>query len=123
MLFIAALLAAVVLALLVWFLFPVLSGRSLKAGEERLVAMEDSSSTLHYRVPDGQDPAVLTAALSQAGYLAESHLVEGHNELLIEAGDGGPPPVDDVRREIEAAHYTSLEGGTLPTRVVFEEER
>lgn len=126
-LFVAALLVIAVLAIAAWFLFPAWFGRPVKAGEDRVEhrvdELEDSSTSLHYDVPEGQDPAVLTAALSGAGYLAQSHLVAGHNQLLIDRVDGRAPVVEDVRTVIESANTTTFEGGVVPSRVVFEEER
>jgi hypothetical protein len=124
---IAVLLVALVLLIATWLLFPAWFGRSVKAGEDRVEGrvevLDHSSSSLHYHVPDGQDPAVLTVALEEAGYVAQSHLVEGHNELLIDTADESAPAPERVRSVIESANRTTFEGGAVPTRVVFEEER
>jgi hypothetical protein len=124
MFFVLIVIAVGLVALAVWLMGPPVIGKTLKASEESLDRMRDSSEALHYRVPRGQDPAVLTSALTEAGYQAVGDLVEGQHEVMVEAGRGGPPDPDRVRAVIERANASSLEGGAVQERpVVFEEER
>ncbi len=124
MFFILIVIALGVVALAVWLTGPPVIGKTLKDGEQRLERMRGSESALHYRVPRGQDPAVLTSALTEAGYEAVGDLVEGQNEVMIEAGRGGAPHPDKVRAVIARANASTLEGGGVQERpVVFEEER
>jgi len=124
MLFILVVIAVIVVALAVWLMGPPVIGKTLKSGEEHLERMRDSPDALRYRVPSGQDPAVLTSALSEAGYEAVGDLVEGQNVVVIESGGGGRPDPDKVREIIRQANTTTLEGGRMQERpVVFEEER
>lgn len=79
---------------------------------------------LAYAVPDGQDPAVLVSALSQAGFKSAAELERGSEVLLVEC----PHPEDraKVRSIIEHVHRTSFEGsgGELQVaHVSFEDER
>ena len=48
----------------------------------------DDAERLRYRVPTGQDPAVVVSALTKEGYTAESVLVpEGHDVLIAFEGE------------------------------------
>ncbi len=124
MFFVLIVIAVGVVALVVWLTGPPVIGKSLKAGEQRLERMRDSAEALHYRVPSGQDPAVLTSALAEAGYEAVGDLVEGQHHVMIEGGRGGAPDPDKVRAVIERANDPTLEGGRMQqSPVVFEEER
>ena len=124
MFFVLIVIAVGVVALAVWLMGPPVIGKTLKEGEQRLERMRDSEAALHYRVPQGQDPAVLTSALTEAGYQAVGDLVEGQNEIMIEGGRGAAPDPDRVRAVIERANVSTLEGGAVRERpVLFEEER
>ncbi|MGN6575590.1 MAG: hypothetical protein ACTHKG_07880 [Nocardioides sp.] len=124
MIFVVIVVIVGVVALAVWLAGPPVIGKTLKASEDRLERMRHSDAALHYRVPHGQDPAVLTSALTEAGYEAVGDLVEGRPVVMIEDRRGGAPDRDKVRAVIEQASASTLEGGAVQERpVVFEEER
>ena len=114
----------VVVALVVaWLVLGVAGmGKSKQTGRTKAQELRHSNATLHYEVPPGQDPAVLVAALSKAGFEAEDELVEGRNRLLIGRADGEAPVRSSVRDVIEGANQTTMGGGPIQHRVVFEDE-
>jgi hypothetical protein len=124
MFFVVIVVVVGIVALGVWLLGPPVIGKTLESSEEHIDRMQDSDAALHYRVPTGQDPAVLTSALTEAGYDAVGHLVEGQNVVMVAGGRGEPPDPDKVRAVIAQADTSTLEGGAVQERpVVFEEER
>lgn len=66
------------------------------------------AKAVSYLVPEGQDPAVLVAALHTAGHAAITEERGGHTHLLV----GCATPVDrtSVRSVIERVHTTSSDG-------------
>lgn len=79
--------------------------------------------TLRYRVPDGQDPAVLIAALETAGHASEPDRVAGEHYLTIFCDDLRQDR-PRVRSVIEQTHESSFSGGdVIHVPVVFEDER
>jgi hypothetical protein len=79
---------------------------------------------LRYRVPDGQDPAVLMATLEQAGYSTALDEEAGAKNLLIGGPNGREPDRAGVRELIQEADLTSMEGRSIGNgRVVFEDEK
>ena len=71
------------------------------------------ASTVSYLVPDGQDPAVLEAALQHVGYASISDERAGRTFLVVDCQDDADRTV--VRRVIEDVHTTSFDG--VPVRV------
>lgn len=79
--------------------------------------------TLRYRVPDGQDPAVLIAALETAGHASEPDRVAGEHYLTIFCDDLRQDR-PHVRSVIERTPESSFSGGdVIHVPVVFEDER
>lgn len=91
--------------------------------EARLEARlhEPGAHTLAYVVPNGQDPAVLMAALAGAGFTAIVDLYGGRERLLVECGE------DDrarVREVIEHVDRGGIDGPEMHVgHVSFEDER
>jgi heme/copper-type cytochrome/quinol oxidase subunit 2 len=97
--------------------------RSWERQEEREEAVFDAPAThqVCYEVVDGQDPAILVAALHHAGFEARARL-EGGVEVLRVLCDEHERPV--VRRVIESVDRTGFEGVPIHVgAVVFRDER
>ena len=87
--------------------------RSLRPGDP---------GTLRYRVPEGQDPAVLIAALETAGYAAQPDRVAGAHYLTIFCDDLRQDR-PRVRSVIDRTHESSFSGGdVIHVPVVFEDD-
>lgn len=83
---------------------------------------EPEAHTVIYDVPAGQDPAVLLAALSRAGYIAVSDMERGVERVLVDCPHEGDR--NKVREIIEHVHRTSFEGAEMNVaHVSFEDER
>jgi hypothetical protein len=81
-----------------------------------------NQQTLSYRVPDGQDPVVVTAALSAAGYRVEVEHGGAVAKLRIEC-PAGPREREQIREVIASdADKTSLDGPQVAQRVTFDDE-
>lgn len=96
--------------------------RSWERAEERDEAVFDAptASKVRYEVVDGQDPAVLVAALHHAGFHARAHL-EGGVEVLRVLCQEHERPV--VRAVIEGVDRTGFDGVPLHVGAVrFVEE-
>jgi hypothetical protein len=78
--------------------------------------------TLRYAVPDGQDPAVLVAALSHGGFRSVADLEGGTEVLLVEnLHEGDRARVRDI---IEHVNSTGFAGAPMQVgHVSFEDER
>lgn len=108
-----------------------LIGLVLALGLRRLVFdLEETDRKLHqpdarivaYAVPEGQDPAVLTAALEQAGYLAATEEQWGRTHLLVACPE--EPDRSVIRSVIEGVHTTSFDGVAVDVgHVHFDDER
>ena len=59
------------------------------------------ADTLHYRVPEGQDPVAVVTALRLAGFEAEQDATSTYGGQVVVTGAGGRR--DDVRRAIADA--------------------
>ena len=60
---------------------------------ERHEALSESPTTLRYAVPEGQDPAVVIAALERAGYTAvrgPAPSMDDDGDVLIDSPHGTP---------------------------------
>lgn len=80
--------------------------------------------TLEYAVPTGQDPAVVLAALEQAGYTATTDTTtHPHQTVLIACPGGVEGERARVRSVIESANVTTPDDGAPVDRVVrFRDE-
>lgn len=97
--------------------------RSWEREEEREDAVFDAPATpkVCYEVVDGQDPAILVAALHQAGFHARAHL-EGGVEVLRVLCQEHERPV--VRRVIQSVDRTGFDGVPMHVGAVrFAEDR
>jgi hypothetical protein len=88
--------------------------------EERLKRPE--SHALTYAVPEGQDPAVLTAALAREGFTSVAELEGGVEMLLVECRHESDRAT--VRSIIEHVSRTGFDGAEMHVEhVSFEDER
>ena len=116
----------VVLAIAAVLLFGVFGAGGLQRRDQRVKdqakAFDESpgAGTLHYRVPGGQDPAAVMAALEREGYPATLDM--GSQEVLVPCPRGTEHERDHVRAVIARAAL-NLEGDPAPVPVVFEDER
>ena len=86
-----------------------LAMRSWVREEARTEALIESpeTNTVSYAVPDGQDPAILAAALHQAGFTARAHLEGGFEVLRIACNEKQRA---QVRSVIEHVDRTGFDG-------------
>jgi hypothetical protein len=107
--------------------FPVLAGRGQRKAVDAVHSNTPGAAgeeTLRYRVPDGQDPAVVMAALETAGHRTAVEDEAGEKYLVISCPKGRDASREEARKLIEEADRTSLEGMKLATgRVAFEDEK
>lgn len=99
-------------------------------GLRRVVfALDETDGKLHqpdarivaYAVPEGQDPAVLLAALERAGYEAITEEQRGATHLLAACPDERDR--DIIRRVIEGVHTTSFDGVPIDVgHIRFDDE-
>jgi len=87
----------------------------------------DERPTLRYRIPAGQDPALVLAGLRRAGYDASADSEPGPSSpIVIMGATGGAPDREAVRRalaDIDGTNVVPEESGTVDrTRVRFEDE-
>jgi hypothetical protein len=87
----------------------------------------DERPTLRYRIPAGQDPALVLAGLRRAGYDASADSEPGPSSPIVIIGaTGGAPDREAVRRalaDIDGTNVVPEESGTVDrTRVRFEDE-
>lgn len=82
------------------------------------------AETLDYEVPQGQDPAVLIAALQEDGYHAAAD-PQQTNLLHIDCPTGVNRERPRVRATLESVHSTAMDSGvpTDPPPVRFADER
>ena len=77
---------------------------------------------LRYRVPNGQDPAVVIAELTKDGFDSTTETIGGFHQVAISCppGSGGR---EAAREAITRANRTSnFDGGPIERPVVFEGE-
>lgn len=123
-----ALIGAVVALLLIAVpvIIAVYATRAVKQRDDQVKAQAATfaasplADTLVYRVPDGQDPAAVMAALEQEGYAAT--LGGGAREVHVPCPRGADHDRDHVRAVIADARL-NLEGDPFATPVVFEDEQ
>lgn len=97
--------------------------RGWEREEEREEALFDAPTThkVCYEVVNGQDPAILVAALHQAGFSARAHLERGVEMLRVVCEDHERSV---VRRVIESVDRTGFDGVRMHVgHVTFAEER
>jgi hypothetical protein len=87
----------------------------------------DERPTLRYRIPAGQDPALVLAGLRRAGYDVSADSEPGPSSPIVIIGaTGGAPDREAVRRalaDIDGTNVVPEESGTVDrTRVRFEDE-
>lgn len=82
------------------------------------------ADTLRYRVPEGQDPAAVMAALEAAGYHATPAPELNTHDLLVPCPHGADPAQQRAHvRAVIAGAALNLEGDSERSPVVFEDER
>ncbi len=117
----ALVLALFGVAVVTWALMWELRRVTFDEAREEARLRQPASSTLSYAVPDGQDPVVLTAALSRAGFTSLGVLQNGLERLLIDC-----PSADQralVRSIIEHVRRTGFQGADMVvTHVRFDDE-
>lgn len=93
-------------------------GRHEAETEARLRSPE--THTVAYVVPEGQDPAVLVAALARAGFTAVVDTSGRAERVLVACDEDQRARVRDV---LEHVHRTDYDGAELPAgRVSFDDE-
>lgn len=83
--------------------------------------------TLRYKVPRGQDPALVVAGLRQAGYDASPDSEPGPSSPIVIIGEtGGAPDREAVRRALSDLDGTNIvpeeSGRVQRSRVKFVDE-
>jgi hypothetical protein len=98
--------------LLVLAVLVALALRSWGREEARMEALIESpeTHTVSYVVPDGQDPAIVAAALHEAGFPARAHLEGGFEVLRIACAE---QERDTVRSVIEHVDRTGFDGAPM----------
>jgi hypothetical protein len=119
-----AILGPVVLVVVVAVIAVVMVRRTVGREQEvkETLAHPDVPS-LRYRVPEGQDPAVVLSSLRAAGYVAAADDLGGGNSgLLVSSPDGAAPDREAVRAVIVGSPL-NFEGDTGgEPRPRFEDE-
>jgi hypothetical protein len=82
---------------------------------------EPTTHKLVYAVPAGQDPAVLIAALTRAGFVAVSDFEGGNERLLVECGEVERARVREIIEHVDRAGFDGPEMHVA--HVTFEDER
>lgn len=101
------------------------SGRSLADQARHQDHLADDVDTLDYVVPEGQDPAVVVAALSVNGFDAAAWSESGRQLVHINCGPDDADAREQAREVIAGIGTTSLDAG-VPidnTPVRFDDER
>jgi hypothetical protein len=101
------LIAVVALIVGAYVLFGTGLFKSSQAGVQKPAAQQEGRSQLRYLVPPGQDPAVLVAALSQAGIQASEDVhftPQGPTIVVAEPADR-----EQVRRVLAQTPHTSMD--------------
>jgi len=117
------LLGAVLLALVVWFAYRASRWAAARSEVDAVIA-EPSVRTLDYAVPEGQDPAVVVAALRENGLEAAPDV--GAKQLVhVACAATSDADRERVRSIIEAVRTSSIDAGAPfePGVVRFEDER
>jgi hypothetical protein len=98
--------------------------KSSAAGHVDPAEAAEAEHNLHYLVPHGQDPAVLRAALHEAGYDSASEALPEGDVLTIVLHDGTTADVERVRQVLTDTHDTTLSDPAQagPVQVRFREK-
>jgi hypothetical protein len=114
-----------VLLVIAWLVFSSVSARRVKTAPERPSPAEPGIETLRYRVPQGQDPAVIMSKLDRGGYTATLDETGGDKYLAIACPDGQANDRPAIRSIIDSAHTTAIDSGADfdPGRASFEDEK
>lgn len=95
---------------------------TLAEGRMEATLGEPGEHHLAYDVPNGQDPAVLLAAVNRAGYTATSDMRGGVERLLVDCPTEADRAV--VRSALEHVDRTGFDGAEMHVaHVSFEDER
>ena len=87
------------------------------------VVEDERTPTLEYEVPTGQDPSVILAALTQAGYTAAVDTSGAHQVVSVVCRAGVDRERARVRSVIESANVTAPDDGVpLAVDVRFRDE-
>ncbi len=117
---IAIMLFVGVLAVVLWALFGMRRFTMEKAHTEaRLLRPE--TPTVSYAVPNGQDPAVLMAALETEGFTAVCDTSGGMDTVVVECGEQERGRVRAVIEQVDRAGFNGPE--LHVGHVSFEDER
>lgn len=113
-----------VLAVVAWIAYSArATGRVVKKAEAQ-DTRNPHVEILRYRLPDGQDPAVLIAALEMEGYEADLEVESSGRYLLVECPSGRDRERARVRNVLAQNQMASLEGPPIYAgRIVFEDEK
>jgi hypothetical protein len=100
------------LALVGFAVVAITAGSSAAAGVERDpdVVEEPGTESLRYRVPVGQDPAVVVSALRQEGYDAVPEQVPEGHDVVVPCPRGRDVHRARVRATIQHTNASSVEG-------------
>jgi hypothetical protein len=98
------------LALVGFAVVAITAGSSGGGGVERDHEGAEEPETLRYRVPVGQDPVVVVAALRQEGYDASAEPVPEGHDVVVPCPGGRDLHRPRVRATIQHADVTNPEG-------------
>lgn len=121
----AAAVVAAILALLLITLYVLRQQGSFvrRHNEVHRELQSETTPTLEYDVPTGQDPVVILAALDRAGYTATVDPKHAHQRVLVGCPAGIDGERERVRSVIESASVTTPEDGVpMRTDVRFRDE-
>lgn len=120
-----AIIVGLAILALAWFLLSGAAvGKSAKEADRQESPDHPGVESLRYRVPDSQDPSVLIAALSQAGYTADLDEVDAAKYLDIACPAGRDRERARVRTVIAESDTQSFEGPAFkPGPVAFVDEQ
>jgi hypothetical protein len=101
-----------------------LAGRTGARGARRRreAVLDADVETLRYRVPNGQDPAMLLAALTHQGFAAVAEPVREGKDVVVSCPDGRERERDRVRTTIQDASDMGGSEWPRPGRVTFLDE-
>jgi hypothetical protein len=117
----ALIVAFIGVVVVTWALMWELRRATFDEAREEVRLKDPRTGALSYVVPDGQDPAVLAAALAGAGFHSLGILQHGVERLLIDCPTDGER--DRVRSIIEHVRRTGFAGDEIVvSHVRFDDE-